>query len=159
MDLFGFGTLMSHLLRLIIGSAELLAGLGLVAGLWGTALNRKMPLGVEQVNALLLCDALGLCVVQGTAVFVHCSLGEGVGGAGPPLVVTTLLGVCRVLTTPPTCLLGPSLGFIKQFSYLCGGLVVCSLLSRVVCGSSKADVEPAQEEMKAMMMAGSEYIE
>eukprot|EP00746_Dinoflagellata_sp_MGD_P112176 gnl/MRDRNA2_/MRDRNA2_49137_c0_seq1.p1 gnl/MRDRNA2_/MRDRNA2_49137_c0~~gnl/MRDRNA2_/MRDRNA2_49137_c0_seq1.p1 ORF type:complete len:204 (-),score=39.35 gnl/MRDRNA2_/MRDRNA2_49137_c0_seq1:142-753(-) len=142
-------------IQVLIGLAELVAGWGLLVGLWGQQLMGAALR--ELVDALLICDGVGLLTVMIMAFIFHFMI-EGFGFAAPYIVFNGLLGIfiyCRVEMTG----VGAYSVLINSFACVCIVVLVLSLLARVTLGAGLDGLRTKMQAVKAEMGAKGREME
>eukprot|EP00416_Gambierdiscus_australes_P014763 CAMPEP_0171073870 /NCGR_PEP_ID=MMETSP0766_2-20121228/11776_1 /TAXON_ID=439317 /ORGANISM="Gambierdiscus australes, Strain CAWD 149" /LENGTH=179 /DNA_ID=CAMNT_0011530603 /DNA_START=50 /DNA_END=589 /DNA_ORIENTATION=+ len=135
-------------LRLAVGIVELVAGLGLLVGLWSVQTGDAQ----KHVDLLLILDGVGLATVLVQAMVFHAVV-EGAGQIFPYGVMIILLCTfvgCRLQMTPLRSL-GPSCEFLAiRFLYVCITGLLLSLFARRAWGASTETLVANNKKIKEM---------
>lgn len=143
-------------MRVFVGLGEVCAGVGLIGGLWGTALGLFDGDFLDLVSALLICAPIGLITIMAFGSVSHVAMGEGPGLPCVLAVLSVIILACRVTVTPIDTLTADHQLLIQAFCGLCGVGAVLAVVIRYACGkpieelkSIKANMEADEKAMEA----------
>jgi hypothetical protein len=139
--------------RILIGVADVLAGVGTLVALWGEQLGLLGPPGrgtlLDLAQSLIVCAYIGSAFIGFGGTGFHVAVGDP--DWVPPFVVgflAVLLLVCRLMVTPDV---SPSV--VGGFVGLCIVLTVTSLIMRALYGLPLQEAKEKQAEFKKKMEA------
>jgi hypothetical protein len=129
----------------------LAAGVGLLVAIIGTLSGRFKDELLELVNALFICDAIGLIgFFIGAAFTDYCVAGDDFegpmeAGSFPILCLSAVLLATRLVVTPYTTFSPGKQKLILAFGALCISLVTVTLITHYAAGCSDCDMVELHE--------------
>eukprot|EP00933_Yihiella_yeosuensis_P061315 TRINITY_DN64116_c0_g1_i1.p1 TRINITY_DN64116_c0_g1~~TRINITY_DN64116_c0_g1_i1.p1 ORF type:complete len:247 (+),score=26.83 TRINITY_DN64116_c0_g1_i1:81-743(+) len=138
-----------HFLRISIGMCYVIAGVGLLVGVWGEHLKMFKGDTLLIIQALLVCAPIGVISIHLFAMWYHFAL-EGKPGPAPVFIAFMgLLLYARLQVTPWTSLQDTQKLIIEVFAGVCVLKLVLATAFKVSKGCTPAELAIEKANVEA----------